>query len=69
MSCQTHQSLGRTLTLSAFKEEYGFNGAQSADQAASAGTRNKGTLIILSGWVNPDQFIQSGRCRRFLAPT
>lgn len=57
MSCQPHQELGRALAMFAFEGTYRVDGGKSASE---------GIFTVITGWLNPDQFIRSGRCRAIL---
>ncbi|MCG6138658.1 MAG: hypothetical protein MET45_29270 [Nostoc sp. LLA-1] len=56
--CQP-KGLGRVVALFAFEGTYRCGGGKSA---------SVGILGAIAEWLNPDQLIQSGRCR-CLAPT
>ncbi|MBD2450551.1 hypothetical protein H6G76_26165 [Nostoc sp. FACHB-152] len=57
--CQPNKGLGRVVALFAFEGTYRCGGGKSA---------SVGILGAIAEWLNPDQLIQSGRCR-CLAPT
>jgi hypothetical protein len=55
-----HYGLGRAAALFAFEGTYRFSGGKSVSE---------GTFKTITGWLNPDQLIRSGRCRATLTPT
>ncbi|HEY9622489.1 MAG TPA: hypothetical protein V6C78_19175 [Crinalium sp.] len=60
MSCRPQQGLGTASVLFALEEAHQFSGGKSV---------RDGIYSVLAGRLNPDQFIESGRCRVTLTPT
>jgi hypothetical protein len=59
MDCQPQKGSGKILALSAFERRYGLLGAKSASESI---------LKAIALWLNPDQLVQSGRCKCVTAP-
>lgn len=60
MHCRPSKGLGRVFALFAFEGMYLFDGDKSA---------SVGILGVITGWLNLEQLIQSGRCKCFIALT
>jgi len=59
MHHQRHQTLGGTSVPFTCERTYQFGGKSISEDVFAA----------ISGWLNPDQPIGSGRCRATLTPT